>query len=104
MDIIITALFIIFLFIFAIVLIGFFLMSRLVGGFGNLRALYRLFSGKKAQNGRRNSAKSSASGGSSRTYNNGNKSRSSRQRAASADNKMFSDSEGTYVDFEEVKD
>ncbi len=115
----ITALLII-LFVFLVfIFIGIYLMSRLVGGFGNLRAIYRLFSGGGKGASHRGSAKTSASDHSSRTYNN-NKGRQGRQgerrdggRNGERDGgrggdgreggKMFSDNEGTYVEFEEVK-
>ncbi|MBR2771182.1 MAG: DUF4834 family protein [Bacteroidales bacterium] len=79
--------------------IGLYFIVRLVGGFGNLRAIYRLFSGKHA---RSSSAKSSSSGKSSRTYNN-NKGNQTHTKNAQTDNKVFGQNEGTYVDFEEVK-
>ena len=100
MDVLITVL--LFIVIPALVFIGLglYLMSKLVGGFGNLRALYRLFTGKGMQGARQGSAKTSASGKSSRTYNNKEK---TTKRTAQTSGKMFEQNEGTYVDFEEVK-
>lgn len=101
MDVLIT--FLLFIVIPALVFIGIglYLISRLVGGFGNLRALYRLFSGKHTNTARGGSAKSSASGKSSRTYN--NKNGQTHTKNAQTDNKVFGQNEGTYVEFEEVK-
>ena len=100
MSAFLTALFTILFIVFVFVLLGLYLMSRLVGGFGNLRALYRFFSGKGRQGARPNSAKSSASGKSSRTY---NTKESTTKNTAQTSGKMFGQNEGTYVDFEEVK-
>ncbi len=67
MSAFLTALFIIVFFVLAIILLGLYLMSKMVGGFGNLRAIYRLFTGKGKQGARQQSAKSSSSGSSSRS-------------------------------------
>lgn len=99
MSTFLTALFTILFFLLAFILIGLYLMSRLVGGFGNLKALYRLFTGKGKGNTRQRSAKSS--GKSSRSYNNKSKKTESK---AQTDGKMFGQNEGTYVEFEEVKE
>lgn len=101
MSAFLTALFTILFIVFIFVLFGLYLMSRLVGGFGNLRAIYRLFSGKGAKNAQDDSAKSSSSGKSSRTYNNKNQTRT---KNAQTDDKVFGHNEGTYVEFEEVND
>ena len=53
------------------------------------------------QNARQGSAKSSSSGGSSHTYNNKGKASGG---DAQKDGKMFGQNEGTYVEFEEVKE
>ena len=100
MDVLITVLLFIVIPALVFIGIGLYLISRLVGGFGNLRALYRLFSGKGANTARGNSAKSSASGKSSRTY---NKKSQSHTKNAQTDSKVFGQNEGTYVEFEEVK-
>ena len=74
MSAFLTALLITLFFVLAFIAIGLYLMSKLVGGFGNLRAIYRLFTGKGAKNAQNGSAKSSSSGKSSHTsshtYNN----------------------------------
>lgn len=101
MSAFLTALFIIVFFVLAIILLGLYLMSKMVGGFGNLRAIYRLFTGKGKQGARQQSAKSSSSGKSSRTYNNKNQTRT---KNAQTDDKVFGHNEGTYVEFEEVND
>ncbi len=100
MEAFLTALILIILPALIFILIGLYLMSRLVGGFGNLKALYRLFTGRGGQNARQESAKSSSSDSSSRTYNRGRKSGSDAQTGG----KMFGQDEGTYVEFEEVKE
>lgn len=96
-----TALLVFLFFVLGIVFIGFYLMSKMVGGFSNLKALYRLFTGRGKPNARQRSAKSSSSGTSSRTYN--------REDRASGgvtprNEKMFGQNEGTYIEFEEVKE
>ena len=100
MSAFLTALFTILFIAFIFILLGLFLVSRLVGGFGNLRAIYRLFSGKGAKNAQDGSAKSSSSGKSSRTYTNKEK---ATKKSAQSSGKMFEQNEGTYVEFEEVK-
>ena len=84
MEAFFTALFIVVFFALVFIFIGFFLISRLVGGLGNLKALYRLFTGHGKQNARQGSAKSGGD--------------------AQKDGKMFGQNEGTYVEFEEVKE
>ena len=84
--------------------IGILLMSRMVGGFGNLRALYRLFRGfgrPANQKTHQRSAKTSSSRQSSHSRQ-GARSENT-QTSAQSDGKMFGQNEGTYVDFEEVK-
>ena len=100
MSAFLTALFTILFIAFIFILLGLYLVSRLVGGFGNLRAIYRLFSGKGAKNAQGRSAKSSSSGKSSRTYTNKEK---ATKKSAQSSGKMFEQNEGTYVEFEEVK-
>lgn len=100
MEAFFTALFIVVFFALVFIFIGFFLISRLVGGLGNLKALYRLFTGHGKQNARQGSAKSSSSGSSSHTYNKGKASGGDAQK----NGKMFGQNEGTYVEFEEVKE
>jgi len=87
-------------FVLLLIIGGFFLLSRLVGGFGNLKAIYRLFAGKRNGTRTRQSAKSSSAGSSSHTY---TKRKKSSSNTSPTDEKMFADNEGTYVDFEEVK-
>ena len=77
-------------------------MSRMVGGFSNLRTIYRLFTGRNASKAHTDSAKSSASSASSRTYNKKKRPGVS-QSGTAKDGKMFAQDEGTYVEFEEVK-
>lgn len=101
MDVLITILLFIVIPALALIIIGLYLLSRLVGGLGNLRAIYRLFSGKGVNNTQRSSAKSSSSGSSSRTYNNHSKTDT---KNAQTSGKMFGQNEGTYVEFEEVND
>ena len=100
MSAFLTALLITLFFVLAFIAIGLYLMSKLVGGFGNLRAIYRLFTGKGAKNAQTGSAKSSSSGKSSHTYNNKGK---ATKNAAQTSGKMFEQNEGTYVEFEELK-
>ena len=100
MSAFLTALLIIFFIVLVFIAIGLYLMSKLVGGFGNLRAIYRLFTGKGAKNAQSSSAKSSSSGKSSRTYTNKEK---ATKKSAQTSGKMFEQNEGTYVEFEEVK-
>ncbi len=100
MEAFLTAILFIFVFTVGLVALGVYLMSKLVGGFTNLKSLYRLFSGKKTPNEKPQSAKMSDSNSSSRTYNNGQSSSVHSQ----ADGKMFGQGEGVYVDFEEVKE
>lgn len=102
MEAFFTVVFIIILIVLGFILIGFWLMSRLVGGFGNLRALYRLFKGKGVQGARHNTAKTSGSARSERT-NNKKSHATANGNVKSASGKMFEHDEGTYVDFEEVK-
>ncbi len=99
MDVLITILLFIVIPALVLIIIGLYLLSRLVGGLGNLRAIYRLFSGKGVNNTQRSSAKSSSSGRSSRTYNNHSKTDA---KNAQTSGKMFGQNEGTYVEFEEV--
>lgn len=101
MSAFLTALLIIVFFVLAFILIGLYLMSKMVGGFGNLRAIYRLFTGKGKQGTRQQSAKSSSSGKSSRTY---NKAKKTSTKNAQTTGKMFGQNEGTYVEFEEVSE
>lgn len=100
MSAFLTALFTILFMALVFIGIGFYLMSRLVGGFGNLRAIYRLFSGKGKSNAHKRTAKTSSSNRSSHTYNNNSKTSGS---SSLSEGKVFGDNEGTYVDFEEVK-
>lgn len=100
MSFILPILFLILFIILGLITLGFVLISRLVGGLRNLRALFRVFSGGKGQGTQRGSAKSSSSGHSSRTYYQENP---SGKKKAQASGKMFGQNEGTYVEFEEVE-
>ena len=100
MSAFLTALFSIILIALLFILVGLYLMSKLVGGFGNLKALYRLFTGKGRQGPRQYSAKSSSSGKSSST----DHQTKTTGNDAHADGKVFGQNEGTYVEFEEVKE
>ena len=100
MDVLITILLFIVIPALVLIILGLYLLSRLVGGFGNLRAIYRLFSGKGVNHTQRSSAKSSSSNNSSRTYTNKEK---TTKKSAQTPGKMFEQNEGTYVEFEEVK-
>jgi len=101
METFFTALLVFLFIVFGIVFIGFYLMSKMVGGFGNLKAIYRLFTGRGMADARPRTAKSSSSGSSSYTYNNKGQASGGDTRR---EGKMFGQHEGTYVDFEEVKD
>ena len=100
MSAFLTALLITFFIALVFILIGLYFLSRMVGGFGNLRAIYRLFSGKGASKAQGSSAKSSSSSQSSRTYTN---KENTTKKSAQTPGKMFEQNEGTYVEFEEVK-
>ena len=97
MDVLITILLFIVIPAFVFILIGLYLISRLVGGFGNLRTLFRLLTGKGRQSRNQSSATSSSSSKSSRTYN-------KTKTQSHTDSRMFGQNEGTYVEFEEVKE
>ena len=101
MSIILPILFLILFIIMGLVALGLTLLSRLVGGLRNLRTLFRMFTGGKAQGAWRGSAKTSSSDNSSRAYSNAS---SSYKKAAQATDKMFERNEGTYVEFEEVRE
>lgn len=103
MSAFLTALFIILFTILVFVLIGLYLLSKMVGGFGNLKAIYRLFSGKGTRRPNHHSAKSSSSRGSSR-HASASQGNATRQQSDSSDGKVFGENEGTYVEFEEVKE
>lgn len=106
MELFFTTLLWILLFVLFPILLGLYLLSRMVGGFGNLKALYRLFTGGGTAQSQRTkrpsgtSRSSSSGGGTSRSSARGGNSSGA---SAQASGKMFDDSEGTYVDFEEVK-
>ncbi len=101
MSIILPILFLILFIMMGLVALGLTLLSRLVGGLRNLRTLFRMFTGGKAQGAWRGSAKSSSSDNSSRAYSNAS---SSDKRETQANDKMFGHNEGTYVEFEEVRE
>ena len=102
MEAFLTAILVIFFIIFGLVAIGIYLMSKMLGGFGNLRAIYRLFSGRGQSTAQQRTAHSSSSSGhSSRTYTNKEK---TTKNSAQTPEKMFEQNEGTYVDFEEVRE
>ncbi len=101
MSIILPILFLILFIIMGLVALGLTLLGRLVGGLRNLRTLFRMFTGGKAQGAWRGSAKSSSSDNSSRAYSDAF---SSDKKETQANDKMFGHNEGTYVEFEEVRD
>ena len=101
MSTFLTALFTVLFFVLVFILIGLYLMSKMVGGFSNLKSIYRLFSGKGTRRPNNHSAKTSSSRGSSRTASSQGK---AAQQGGSSDGKMFGQNEGTYVEFEEVKE
>ena len=103
MSAFLTALFTIIFIIFVLVLIGLYLLSKMVGGFSNLKAIYRLFSGKGTRRPNNHSAKSSSSRGSSRRAS-ASQGKADSQQGATSDGKVFGENEGTYVEFEEVKE
>ncbi len=87
--------------ILAVLFIGAYLLSKLLGGFSNLRRLFMQLTGwgrnEKAQ-GRR-AKTSSGHDNFSQTANKAKK----ESREGAADAKMFDRNEGVYIDFEEVK-
>ena len=99
MSTFLTALLVFLFFVLGIVFIGFYLMSKMVGGFSNMRALYRLFTGRGNPNVRQGASKSSSSGASSRAYNGKGKTNGG---AAQKNGKIFGQNEGTYIEFEEM--
>ena len=100
MEAFLTAILVIFMIISGLVAIGLYLISKMLGGFGNLKSLYRFFSGGGQGTTEQRTAHSSSSSGHSSRINSQTKGESQGQ----ASGKMFDDSEGTYVDFEEVKE
>ena len=99
MSTFLTALFTVLFFVLVFILIGLYLMSRLVGGFGNLKVLYRFITGKRGRTARQSSAESSDK--SSRTYYEKTEAAGGK---AHTGGKIFGQNEGTYVEYEEVKD
>ncbi len=101
-------LFFFFLVLFVIVgavFVGVYLLSKLMGGFSNLKHLFYQLTGWGCKdNARRTSAKKSASSRRSSRTSSTSQSTSSAQDSNSSSGKVFGQNEGTYVDFEEVKD
>lgn len=90
----------------AIIGIGVYLLSKLVGGFGNLKRIVQgFFSFNKARNKARNEARNSQaySSDSGTSSSSSGSSRSSSYSGAASGGKIFDSSEGEYVDFEEIK-
>ena len=101
MEAFLTAILVIFIITVGLIAIGLYLISKLVGGFSNLKSIYRLFSGgERGTTKQRTTRASSSSERSSRTYNN----KEEHKKQSQTSGKMFDDNEGTYVDFEEVKE
>lgn len=100
MEFLLSLLFIFLIIVLSILGIGFYLLSKLFGGAENAWNMIRKFIGWKR------GASASASRGSSENSNGGFQSGSSKNSSSERKNnngKMFDSSEGTYVDFEEVK-
>ncbi|NLV51651.1 MAG: DUF4834 family protein [Bacteroidales bacterium] len=91
-------LFITFLFVLALIATGLYLLSKMVGGFSNLKSIYRAFKGKNNSNanprGQQNQSTSSNSSSAQSSHSN---------EDSTTDRKVFGRNEGTYVDFEDVK-
>ncbi|MBQ0021803.1 MAG: DUF4834 family protein [Prevotellaceae bacterium] len=84
-----------------IVGIGIFVLCKLLGGFSNVKKLFRKLTGigsKKKKTERVHASGNGSSGGSASKDGD-----SAAEGGASTGGKMFSKNEGTYVDFEEVK-
>lgn len=101
MSIILPILFLILFIIMGLVALGLTLLSRLVGGLRNLRSLFRVFTGGKTQDAWHGSAKTSSSNKSSHADSDAY---SSDKKNAQTNDKMFGHNEGTYVEFEEVRE
>lgn len=93
-----------FFIIFFIFLLGMYLLSTLLGGLGNVWNLLRKLTGWGTDS-RTHTAKSSSSAhASSRSSDAGTSRRTPPPGNHHRGEKMFGDNEGTYVDFEEVKE
>lgn len=92
----------------AIIGIGVYLLSKLVGGFGNLKRIVKgIFSFNKARKEAKKSKEKSSkaySSNSGSSYSSSSASGSSSSQKAGGGGKIFDSSEGEYVDFEEIKD
>lgn len=99
MSVFLAVLLVIFFCVLFLLVIGFYLMVRLAGGWGNLKALCRLFMGGKGSGKKKHSAQS-ASGTSSSNHKRSSNMSSTSTRTS---DKVFGANEGTYVDFEDVK-
>lgn len=103
MEFLLSLLFIFLIIVLSILGIGFYLLSKLFGGAENAWNMIRKFIGWKR------GASASESRGSSENSNDGFQSGSSSNSKSSSserknnNGKMFDSNEGTYVDFEEVK-
>lgn len=91
----------------SIIGIGVYLLSKLVGGFGNLKRIVKgLFSfnkaRKEAKKSKGDSSKAYSSNRGSSSSSSSSSGGSSSQKTASG-GKIFDSSEGEYVDFEEIK-
>ncbi|MBQ9665793.1 MAG: DUF4834 family protein [Bacteroidaceae bacterium] len=97
MSVFVFAIFVVLFIIVGILSIGIYLLSLLLGGFANLKNLFYNLTGWGDSSGtQQRTAKSSASDNSSSRQKDTTKS-------GNTGGKVFDDSEGTYVDFEEVK-
>lgn len=98
MSVIFLVIFVLFLVLIGILSIGIYLLSALLGGFANLKALFYKLTGwgrgKTQQSNTQSSSTSSASSSSAKK---------NASQNSSSDDKKFAQSEGTYIDFEEIK-
>lgn len=86
--------------ILALLFMGAYLLSKLLGGFANLKNIFCQLTGWGKKKSQKSSAKTSSSYDNfSRTANKATK----ESREGAADAKMFDRNEGVYIDFEEVK-
>ena len=84
----------------ALLLMGAYLLSKLLGGFSNLKNLFSQLTGWGKENREKESAKTSSSRDNfSRTANKTKKEDGNQ----GPETKVFGQNEGTYIDFEEVK-
>lgn len=103
-EFLLTIIAIVLLIVLAVIGIGVYILSKLLGGFGNVRKIFMKLTGwgnkarvssdtKEGRTKKQSSNSSSSSSGSA----------SSSSSASSTGGKIFNSNEGTYVDFEEIK-